>query len=71
MDLIMDEKDERYAGVTDDETLRQSLRARIEVLEKVAMWADHTALCTQKTQSHGCTCGLLKAQAALDALKEG
>ena len=33
MDLIMDEKDERYAGVTDDETLRQSLRARIVELE--------------------------------------
>jgi len=52
-----------------------SLRARIEVLEKAAEYAEHHPNCgytfdhvTQTGEMVGCTCGL---SAALDALKEG
>ena len=52
-----------------------ALRARIEVLEKAAEYAEHHPNCgytfdhvTQTGEMVGCTCGL---SAALDALKEG
>ena len=52
-----------------------SLRARIEVLEKVVEYAEHHPGCgytfdhvTQTGELVGCTCGL---EAALDAAKEG
>ena len=54
---------------------RDALRARIEVLEKVAEYVEHHPNCgytfdhvTQTGEMVGCTCGL---SAALDALKEG
>ena len=54
---------------------REALRARIEVLEKAAEYAEHHPNCgytfdhvTQTGEMVGCTCGL---SAALDALKEG
>jgi hypothetical protein len=53
----------------------EALRARIEVLEKAAEYAEHHPNCgytfdhvTQTGEMVGCTCGL---SAALDALKEG
>ena len=52
-----------------------ALRARIEVLEKAAEYAEHHPNCgytfdhvTQTGELVGCTCGL---EAALDAAKEG
>ena len=54
---------------------RDALRARIEVLEKAAEYAEHHPNCgytfdhvTQTGELVGCTCGL---EAALDAAKGG